>query len=525
MISIQDFFDEKVRLPSPNMSDCGPFRFLPSPPAVALKILEAIRKDENSFTELAQVISSDPALAARILKVANSSLYRLPYPADNLDKAMSVLGMDVLKNIALSFVIIQDLSDHSRGGFNLDVFWRRALTAAVGAEVLAKHLNVPNRDLFVTALLQDIGVLVMFLSDPAAYTRVLDEKRLSDRPTYQVEERVFGFNHTEVGGHLLQIWGLPETIYTPISCHHSVDDEPGPWRDTVAVLQFGDKVSSVYHGMRSNQKSFEIHEDLAKNFNLDDDVAEQLIDAVGEKSAEILSLFSIDSGNLKPFSKIMQEANEELGKLNLSYEQLVLELKQAKQNAEQLAHELKRANEHLQEMAFRDGLTTLYNHRYFQEMLETELDRARRYGHPVSLLMLDLDFFKKINDQYGHPIGDTVLKKVATVIQKLVRRCDIPARYGGEEFAVILPETASNGAKVLAQRLRRGVELENILASKVRVKVTVSVGFATFDPEIHPFSRSDLIDMADRALYMAKKMGRNRICHQEAGQWQMAAQI
>jgi len=511
MISIQDFFEEKVRLPSP--------------PAVALKILEAIRKDENSFAELARVISSDPALAARILKVANSSLYRLPNPADSLDKAMSILGTDVLKNIALSFVIIQDLSDHSRGGFNLDLFWRRALTAAVGAEILGKHLQTKNRDLFVTALLQDIGVLVMFLSDPAGYTRVLDEKRLSDRPTHQVEERVFGFNHTEVGGHLLQTWGLPETIHQPISGHHSVDDVPGPWHDLVSILQFGDKVSSVYHGMRSNQKAFEIHEDLAKNFGLDDAVAEQLIDSVGEKSAEILGLFSIESGNLKPFSKIMQEANEELGKLNLSYEQLVLELKQAKQNAEQLAHELRSANVQLQELAFRDGLTSLYNHRYFQEMLETELDRARRYGHPLSLLMLDLDFFKKINDQYGHPMGDMVLKKVSAVIQRLVRRCDIPARYGGEEFAVILPETAISGAKVLAQRLRRGVELENIMLDRVRINVTISVGFATFDVGMHSCSRGDLIDMADRALYMAKKMGRNRVCHQEAGNWQMAAQL
>jgi len=222
-------------------------------------------------------------------------------------------------------------------------------------------------------------------------------------------------------------------------------------------------------------------------------------------------LFQIDPGDITPFSTIMQEANEELSRLNFSYAQIVLELKLAKQSAEQLAIELKLANENLRQLAFRDGLTGLFNHRYFQEILESELERSERYKHPISLLLIDIDLFKKVNDNFGHPAGDFVLKEVADMLTKLVRRIDIVARYGGEEFGVILPETALTGGKILGQRIRRGIEQLEIQYEAQSIPVTISCGLASNDFANTVVTRSELIKRSDQALYLAKENGRNKL--------------
>jgi len=127
-----------------------------------------------------------------------------------------------------------------------------------------------------------------------------------------------------------------------------------------------------------------------------------------------------------------------------------------------LENEVRQVNERLREWAIRDGLTGLYNHRHFQELLRTEMARARRYGQPLACLMLDLDHFKDVNDTYGHPFGDRVLKRLAATLTDVAREVDIIARYGGEEFVVVLPNTDREGARRLAERVRRWVS-ENTL--------------------------------------------------------------
>ena len=276
-------------------------------------------------------------------------------------------------------------------------------------------------------------------------------------------------------------------------------------------MNFADKISALYHGKESNRKFIEIRKGLKDIYQFEDEQIDSMIDTIGEKAREIMDLFSIDPGEIKPFSQIMQEANDELGRLNFSYEQIVLELKQAKQNAEQLAVDLKRANDSLRELAFRDELTGLYNHRYFQEVLEAEVQRSVRYNHPVSLLLLDIDYFKSINDTFGHLAGDFVLKEISKIMIKLVRNCDIVARYGGEEFAIILPVTSQIGAKVLAQRVRRGIEQHQVKNNNQSISITVSIGLASTDKNSVKATRIGLIGQSDQALYRAKRNGKNRV--------------
>ncbi len=172
----------------------------------------------------------------------------------------------------------------------------------------------------------------------------------------------------------------------------------------------------------------------------------------------------------------------------------------------------------LYELSYRDGLTGLYNHRHFQRVMDQELSRAHRYGNPLSVLMLDIDHFKSINDTHGHQCGDEVLRTVSRVVNATVRATDIAARYGGEEFAIVLPETDNPSAQRMAERLRQDMELSETPARNLRLHVTVSIGLVTYDPRISLKQKSEIIEAADRALYASKRGGRNRIT--DAGAWQ-----
>jgi len=164
-----------------------------------------------------------------------------------------------------------------------------------------------------------------------------------------------------------------------------------------------------------------------------------------------------------------------------------------------------------QQLANADPLMGLFNHRYFQEHLQEEIIRAARFKHPLSLIMIDLDHFKKFNDTHGHPSGDQVLRQLANLIKSHIRKVDIPARYGGEELAIILPETDKAGAAVLAEKLRRAVENNLFFDDKQKVlsHLTISLGVASYPEDAQ--TREELVEKADQALYRAKSLGRNRV--------------
>jgi diguanylate cyclase (GGDEF)-like protein len=165
-------------------------------------------------------------------------------------------------------------------------------------------------------------------------------------------------------------------------------------------------------------------------------------------------------------------------------------------------------HEEIRMMAFTDGLTGLYNHRHFQEKLRGEFKRAERYNEKITLILTDIDHFKKINDTYGHPAGDAVLKSFSETIKSTVREIDIPARYGGEEFAILVVRADKKEAKKIAERIRKNVMDHEFKADRQSLRVTVSLGIASYPSDAS--SKEELLEKADQALYGAKEGGRNR---------------
>lgn len=156
-----------------------------------------------------------------------------------------------------------------------------------------------------------------------------------------------------------------------------------------------------------------------------------------------------------------------------------------------------------------DGLTQIFNKRYFVETLEREIGRAQRYRRHLSLIMFDIDHFKDINDTHGHLAGDHILRQLAATVKTRIRREDILARYGGEEFAIVLPEIDSGNATTFAEKVRALIERTVFEFEDVRIPLTVSVGVACLTPELE--APEDLVKLADEKLYLAKEQGRNRV--------------
>jgi diguanylate cyclase (GGDEF)-like protein len=484
---------------------------LPSPPAIAVQILKNVQDENASLQDLAKIISADPALTSKVLRVANSGFYAPRSGVTSVERALTVLGTNLIKNIALSFVITNDLRNNRDESFDFDYFWRRAVTSAVAAELLTTTLRQKNEDIFVTALFHDIGVLIMYLSQGDGYNLLLKERKATGTQLFSLERQAYGFDHQQLGATLVESWGLPEQIYLPIGYHHSNTDAPEEYRSTTEILRIADQLSSIYCEASAAEKVRLLQNEMVEMFELAPEQTLELVDQVATKSIEILEMFEIDPGDMKPYSQMLLEANEELGRLNLSYEQVVMELKESNEKSELLTQELLDANSRLKELVFRDGLTGLYNHRYFQEILTKELARAQRYQSSISLILFDIDFFKKVNDSYGHPAGDLVLMNIARVVENIIRPSDIAARYGGEEFTLILPETNEQGMRIFAERLRRSIEGIVTSAGGQQIKVTVSSGGVTCGPEQTQITKATLIDTADRALYMSKHNGRNRV--------------
>lgn len=172
-------------------------------------------------------------------------------------------------------------------------------------------------------------------------------------------------------------------------------------------------------------------------------------------------------------------------------------------------HQLQAANAQLQQLSRTDRLTGLYNRGHWEESLKVAYARHQRYGNATSLVMLDIDHFKRVNDTYGHQAGDKVIEEVARLIHEHVRETDVAGRYGGEEFGVVLSDTDKTGGRVFAERLRKAVEGLEVLHNGQSIRFTISLGVADLSqPSIN---YADLIAWADHALFASKKAGRNRV--------------
>ncbi|MDX1734286.1 MAG: HDOD domain-containing protein [Halioglobus sp.] len=489
---------------------------LPSLPTVASKLVSLTSREETTLSDVADLISQDIAMSSKILKVANSAFYSFPQQISSIQQAVSMLGTNAVQSLVLSFSFLSMNKISNDSQFDFDDFLKRSLTSAsVSKLMMGKLSDVDTEEVFVAGLLQNLGELILACTLPEEYNKVFDA--IADEGTEQraAERDVFGTDHCYIGYEVAKQWNFPTTIVLPIFHHHdpaSYSNSDEKIQKYVEVIYLSNVFLNIHDAENPAQFHGQFIEEAKKLLGLDADAIEDILQEAHTKVDEAAANFGLEMEETRPVQEVLQEANIRLSLLNLDYEQINKELIKTKMELETLTAELQEKNELLTQLADMDGLTQVYNNRYFQEALDKEMSRTRRREYNMSLVLMDIDHFKRFNDDYGHLAGDFVLAEFARVLSQTLREYDTLARYGGEEFVVILPETKIEDAMTVAEKLRTAVENAKFKNGKENYNVTASFGVSVLTPEDETSpDKKELIRRADEALYDAKKAGRNQV--------------
>lgn len=485
---------------------------LPSPPPVAIRVIELAQNPETDLATVADTISGDPAIAANIMRIANSALYARRRQSTNLRQALIVLGLNATLTLALSFTLVASLRKESLKGFDFDAYWRRAILAGTWGKLLAGEFGRRDaEEVFLAALLQDLGMLAIDKVAPEVYDGIspfqLEHARVAQHEKTQLQT-----DHRAIGAWLLTDWKMPNQLAMAVQHSHDIT-AAGVGNDLKsfvrAVAMSGD-LADTWMGQRDEVAIRRAGLEAHRNLGILPNRLAELFDIIGEQLPVAENIFEMDLFNGDHLQDITDKAREILmiRKLHTISENRILK---------ELKNELEADREELQEEASRDALTNVCNRRYFEEALTREFETASQHGWPMSVIFVDLDRFKQINDSHGHRAGDHMLKAVAGLLTENLRDTDIVARYGGDEFVLLLPGLDAHAAEQIAGRLvgsARGRTIDG--ADGQAVNITLSLGTATHDSSGAFDKPAELLAAADQALYHSKRNGRDQHTSYEA---------
>lgn len=482
---------------------------LPSLPAVVMQVIEASRDPDIGLAEVSDIIRTDPALSAKLLKIANSPLYSLRRTIHNLREALTLLGLNASLTIALSFTLVKSLRDSSSGSNDQELYWQRSLLSATIARHMGLKMGLSNlEDLFLTSLLQDIGVLVLECIDTRFYHD-------SEQPIVQHDDRIalekekVDVDHADIGAWLLQSWRLPPKLYEAVLRSHQTalaDASPGEEASLFQqCINLAGPLADIWLGDNQAEQLEQNLPFLEKSLNIDDEEFGEFIADINEMLPDISSLFNISITDNQTRERVLDEARELLLERNLQI------IKQSESDRRQL-EAMQEKHRDLEEEARRDPLTGLYHRKYFEQLLNEEFENANLNRWPLSVAFIDLDNFKDVNDEHGHLVGDQVLRDIAAFVSENIRQTDILARYGGDEFILMLPGSTMDVSENMLLRLLKDLgENYQTEIDGITVKQSVSIGLATHIDGNDFASVSDLLNAADAALYQVKDAGRNNL--------------
>ncbi len=473
-------------------------RALPSPPAVTARLIELGENPNVGLNVIIDVLQTDAALCARLLRLANSPLYGRRRRTENLRQAVTLLGIDAVLTAALSLTL---LSTASGPGSMPPTFgrnrWRRSVHAAVCAQTLAERSRaaVPG-DAFLAGLLQDIGVQVVLRLVPDCYSSLPADCSHDD---LVATERIrLGTDHAAIGAALLDAWRLPQKFIDAVGASHDLEPAPGD----PALARLVNVAAVMADGINGDAAALErAMTSAGPLLGLDDDEFAATLDGTMESLPDLAAILNAEP----PDPTVMAEmAQDVLVSRLMTTQTAASELNDQLAAMTTVAASLEAENK-------LDALTGLSNRRHLDEVLDREFAIAREHGFPLSVLFVDLDDFKLVNDRYGHGVGDELLIESARRVSACVRDGDLVGRYGGEEFLVVLPgatvEASTSAADRLVERFgSRAFEL----GSELTLRQTISVGIATLDDAVTFDAVADLVRAADGALYGAKRAGKNR---------------
>jgi len=478
----------------------------PTPPAVAIRVIALAQVPEIDIARVADTVSADPAIAAKVMRIANSAMYARRRQSTNLRQAMIVLGLNATLTLALSFTLVSTLRRDASKGFDFDAYWKRAVLSATWGKLLANEFGRRDaEEIFLAALLQDIGMLALDKITPDVYAGIaafeVEHARLA-----QHEQDAAGTDHCALGAWLLNSWNMPPALVRGVL--HSHDLAAGAvapeHRQFVRCVALSGQLADIWLNDQSETNVRRAGALVQRHLNILPNRLAEMFAVMREQIPVAEGLFEVQMFPPEQLQEIVETAREALVVRNLVQIQYSREAQSRESRLKEENFVLKVENE-------RDSLTGVYNRRAFETALDREFRAATRKGWPLSLVFVDLDHFKSVNDTHGHPAGDAMLKAVAHILATTLRSTDIVARYGGDEFVLLLPGFDAVAVETIAERLvaeTRATQVDN--GTGQPISITLSLGVATWQPGSGLATPQDLLGAADAALYYSKRNGRNR---------------
>lgn len=597
---------------------------LPSPSGTALAIVKLVQQDDASIQQVAQLVKIDPALSGRILRFVNSAAFGARRPIANVQDAVMMMGMQAVRNIALSLSLIGNNSTGNCSEFDYAAYWSQSLAMSVAiAAITTRERTVLPEESFTLGLLSDIGRLALATAWSEVYGECL--AMAQDEQLIALERERFAIDHNALSLILLDDWGFPQIFLDALKlglepetrntsrvtrlasqlafarqiasfCLADEDYRASLLTDLktqaslhnlgeTALIDFVDEVIEEWHewgklievntSIQNSLPKATSAESILSGLDLllvDDDtlmlthLSNQLTEAghrvwvcrnnesalqyvIEHKPQMVITDWHMNPMNglalcktlrTSSFGKdlylIMFSATENedalvealdagiddyvtkpvslrvlLARIRAGHRIVLLQqaLEKESRDIQHYTVELEAANRRLQVMANTDILTKLPNRRYALERLEQEWATTQRCKRPMSVLMLDLDHFKSVNDTFGHDVGDQVLTHAANLMKETSRTNDIVCRLGGEEFLIIAPNTDGKTALLLAERIRSSIEKNQFKGLAQHQPITVSIGVAGSVNDRPGWN--ELMKLSDQALYSVKRSSRNGV--------------
>lgn len=487
---------------------------LPSNPAIATEILQLVKSRKSTVQQFAQVIQADVALAARLMEMANAARFGQRNPATTIQRAVTILGLRRIRMVALGFQLVSNLDRLGKCPFNLKRFWQQSALRACLSRELATTV-APNHveEAFLIGLLQECGVLPLVQMYGVEYGELYAQKGSMPTAFHQAEQERFRYTHVDAIGVLADGWKLPKVIFEPLLRHHTpIELKRGaPESERLCALSYF-LGSMRLKGEEADPRSGSTLRRYAhEHLGLDSQALQDRFAQAAESYREIAPLLREQLPKELDVTDILEQANRLLSDVASETEEHLEAAEAEREKFLRQEEQLKHALGQYREQAARDPLTGLLNRVALLDMATKCIDCGASTGLSLAVCFLDLDNFKRLNDEHGHQRGDEVLRKVADTIGSGLGKNGFAGRYGGEEFVVLLPALTKDEALQKAIQLTERIRGIDYVQMRLSRPITCSLGAVWVQPEANALPQ-ELIAAADALMYQAKRSGKDQCC-------------